>query len=421
MSLYVNGALVKRVDNIQKFEPSVSTPNRIFYKSVSDEKYTICDYTMAWKCDFCEYPESYFRVEEWQDFWMLLYWGGVDGKTQLYKMNKRQKELFAARVSLYNEEYFDYYFSTTNAIAETVVNNYFANHAEILRYPAMFEEDFSHNYRIRIPKDNNELLFLWTYFCIEQMVTEPSICGTEICSVIRGVSQINTLNDETAEIVRLIDKQISKKRQNYIESLMHKYPYRTLLSANGTSFRYKHPISETAYSYVYDNREVLNEKYNDILLGLVVQGKLSPRGKSEFSLFMLTKTYFINAIYQYRADWLQGQSLDIYIPELNLGIEYQGIQHYEAVDMFGGKEGLIETQKRDAIKKKKCKDNNVRLYEWHHSTEIKDWNFVKMLEALKFTVPPKRYAEYHLNVEQSDKEDETVVEIICQYDLQGNL
>lgn len=93
----------------------------------------------------------------------------------------------------------------------------------------------------------------------------------------------------------------------------------------------------------------------------------------------------------------------------------------EAVDMFGGKEGLIETQKRDAIKKKKCKDNNVRLYEWHHSTEIKDWNFVKMLEALKFTVPPKRYAEYHLNVEQSDKEDETVVEIICQYDLQGNL
>ena len=30
------------------------------------------------------------------------------------------------------------------------------------------------------------------------------------------------------------------------------------------------------------------------------------------------------------------QHLDIYFPELNIGVEYQGAQHYIAVDFFGG-------------------------------------------------------------------------------------
>ena len=77
-----------------------------------------------------------------------MYWSGIDGRKQLYKMNKKQKQLFAARVSLYDEGYLDYYFSTTNTIADIVVNNYFTNLAEIERYPTMFEEDFSNNYKI---------------------------------------------------------------------------------------------------------------------------------------------------------------------------------------------------------------------------------------------------------------------------------
>ena len=53
------------------------------------------------------------------------------------------------------------------------------------------------------------------------------------------------------------------------------------------------------------------------------------------NLFKVVKKEYPDALYQYHSEWLGRQSLDIYIPSLRIGIEYQGIQHYEAVDYFG--------------------------------------------------------------------------------------
>lgn len=59
--------------------------------------------------------------------------------------------------------------------------------------------------------------------------------------------------------------------------------------------------------------------------------------------------------------WLGRQHLDIYILELNIGIEYQGTQHYEPVDFFGGVEALKKTMERDERKMRLCKENNCNL------------------------------------------------------------
>ena len=99
---------------------------------------------------------------------------------------------------------------------------------------------------------------------------------------------------------------------------------------------------------------------------------------------MLVKSYFPNTIYQYRSIWLEGQSLDMYIPELSIGIEYQGVQHYEAVDVFGGVEGLQNAKRRDEIKRKKCKENGVKLVEWNYKTDITDINFIEIHFGLLF-------------------------------------
>lgn len=56
----------------------------------------------------------------------------------------------------------------------------------------------------------------------------------------------------------------------------------------------------------------------------------------EFLLFSLVHDSYGDAIYQYRTQWLGAQSLDVFIPSLNIGIEYQGRQHYEAIEYFGG-------------------------------------------------------------------------------------
>ena len=41
---------------------------------------------------------------------------------------------------------------------------------------------------------------------------------------------------------------------------------------------------------------------------------------------------------------------DFYIPSLNTVIEYNGVQHYEPVSVFGGEKGLVDTQFRDNLK-----------------------------------------------------------------------
>lgn len=56
--------------------------------------------------------------------------------------------------------------------------------------------------------------------------------------------------------------------------------------------------------------------------------------------------------------WLGGQSLDFYLPDYNIGIECQGIQHFKNDKMYNK---LEEVQNRDERKKKLCRNNNVHL------------------------------------------------------------
>lgn len=52
---------------------------------------------------------------------------------------------------------------------------------------------------------------------------------------------------------------------------------------------------------------------------------------------------------------------DFYLPKYNLCIEYDGVQHDEPVEFFGGEEAFKERKLNDNIKNKYCKDNNINL------------------------------------------------------------
>ena len=52
---------------------------------------------------------------------------------------------------------------------------------------------------------------------------------------------------------------------------------------------------------------------------------------------------------------------DFYISSLNILIEYDGEQHYNAIDHFGGNKRLEITKNHDLIKTKYCKENNYNL------------------------------------------------------------
>lgn len=55
--------------------------------------------------------------------------------------------------------------------------------------------------------------------------------------------------------------------------------------------------------------------------------------------------------------------LDCYSEKFKIAFEYQGAQHYEPIDIWGGEETLRQIQKRDAIKKQRCKELGITLFE----------------------------------------------------------
>lgn len=52
---------------------------------------------------------------------------------------------------------------------------------------------------------------------------------------------------------------------------------------------------------------------------------------------------------------------DFYLPELNCIIEYDGKQHYEPNNFFGGQKGFLALRKRDKIKNKWAKKNKIKM------------------------------------------------------------
>lgn len=84
---------------------------------------------------------------------------------------------------------------------------------------------------------------------------------------------------------------------------------------------------------------------------------------SETYLYTVIKTLFSNYRIEreYSPPWLNKMRIDIYIHTLNIGIEYQGQQHYKPVDIFGGEESFIKGQERDKLKKQLCKENGLKL------------------------------------------------------------
>lgn len=133
----------------------------------------------------------------------------------------------------------------------------------------------------------------------------------------------------------------------------------------------KSSVYVEANSVVEDYYESLQKIREHAYTNMVKGKKTHGKWVNEFKLFTLIKAIFPDAEYQYSDIWLDHQVLDIYIPSIHCAVEYQGTQHYEAVDYFGGIEKLSEQELMDQRKREKCKDNNITLLEWPYLLDIR--------------------------------------------------
>lgn len=87
------------------------------------------------------------------------------------------------------------------------------------------------------------------------------------------------------------------------------------------------------------------------------------RWKNEHSAYLTLKSLLPDqeVVQHARPVWLSPQHLDIYLPKLNLAIEYHGEQHFAPVSFFGGDAGYEATKLRDENKRRLCSLAGVHL------------------------------------------------------------
>jgi len=82
----------------------------------------------------------------------------------------------------------------------------------------------------------------------------------------------------------------------------------------------------------------------------------------------LVKEHFPNAIDEYELD---GQRIDIYLPDENLAIEINGIQHYFYTPHFHKMEADFKRQQwLDNRKERKCKEKGITLIRIRYDEEL---------------------------------------------------
>ncbi len=115
--------------------------------------------------------------------------------------------------------------------------------------------------------------------------------------------------------------------------------------------------------------------------------KIGDAWVSETILYHIVEEIYpnIEIIRHHRPQWLNGLELDIYIPSKKLAFEYQGIQHFQAVEHWGGQEKLKIQKEHDIRKKQICEEKGICLICINYDEELTNDYIVKKiaLEGIK--------------------------------------
>jgi hypothetical protein len=100
--------------------------------------------------------------------------------------------------------------------------------------------------------------------------------------------------------------------------------------------------------------------------------QLGERWATETKLYEHVKKLFPKTEVKRQAtfNWLGRQRLDIFLPELKLAIEYQGEQHSEPFDHWGGIPALRKRQQLDNIKRRSCKRHHIDIVYFDYREDL---------------------------------------------------
>lgn len=186
------------------------------------------------------------------------------------------------------------------------------------------------------------------------------------------------------EIVERLDAIIQDLRRRQERTLLAEWAEKTWNSTysvfDGTSLRVEARIRAYSFSgemFVLEYVRTLTREAEDNLRAERGLPRVGEGWVSETALFYEVKEALpeCDVMQHARPEWLAPQHLDVFVSDLSVAIEYQGVQHDRPIDFFGGKAGHEALRQRDARKRRLCKAHGVRLFyvlEGYELSEVLD-------------------------------------------------
>lgn len=309
------------------------------------------------------------------------------------------------------------YVTKNEKISNIVLFKYLTDNFQLKKVYNEFDDDKSEIYCVNVDRKNKKAISFLEYLSIIKKADDykykvygidiNSIVGTfflkynfkkKLCDLIKkGIIKLDNekLKDTYISFIfnycpdiNNVNMQICKKMKEKYKVddlelfliLLYKYGEENVFNIPNIENKVLN-MKDNSISIVYkcdndENKELYNQAICEIDSDEI-------KWKSEHKLYKLLKSYFSDAIFQYRDAFLDKQSLDIYIPSLRIAFEYQGLQHFEAVEYFGGEEEFSVRQKNDKRKKELCKKNKIDLIEWRYDEDINKIMLDKKLYPFK--------------------------------------
>lgn len=301
--------------------------------------------------------------------------------------------------NFFDGDKFLFFFALNESKISKIVEEY-SNNFERHVIVNEFINDPSRNIVIKVPKLEIAAIFFFSRIKIKRKLNQIEIFQIDI-------EEILAVSNKNCEIIsNELCQKYNCSRLQLRDLMFNKYGISNILAKNSL---FKHRQLRSEYSYLagrivfgyfasqfdfqnsndfYESEKYANLKkefqktYNEMSRKVI----LNPF-KNELSLYKLINFYFPDAIYQFKIEWLNGMSLDIFIPSMNLAIEFQGEQHYESVEYFHkDKDSYSNQVSRDIKKQHLCQSKGVKLIEWPYWRQINTTELNKLLSTLNFEV-----------------------------------
>ena len=120
--------------------------------------------------------------------------------------------------------------------------------------------------------------------------------------------------------------------------------------------------SEKKVKIICSIHGVFEQKPRHHISGCGCQKCLESNGEKQIIKYLIANNInYIRQKFFSGCKYIKEMPFDFYLPEYNLCIEFDGKQHFESIEFFGGEESFKLRQKRDNIKTKFCIENNIKL------------------------------------------------------------